>query len=194
VTVHFEIPYVQYTGNGATTVFTFDWTQIDPEDMYVELDGVEQIEGIHYELENFKTGYGPDDDGGGEIVYADPVASGAQLLIKRETPVRQELDYLETTPFQAETHEMQMDKDTLILQEIINAGAATGEGPINLASVEYPTYVEITNTGGENAIIPTWNCDDQLAGVFAGEVTETAPSDGDPDTHADGYMYLEIIV
>jgi hypothetical protein len=193
MTVHAETPHVTYEGNDVTTIFTFDWTQIDPEDMYVELDGVEQIEGIDYELVDFKDGMGPEDDGGGKIVYPKPLATGQILLIARETPVTQEVDYIENAPFPAETHEMQMDKDTLILQELFSSGRG-GSGPVDLEAVPGADFVDITNTAGLDARIPRWQTDTLLAGVFHGEVVAfgQAPVDGTPTTKPDGYIWWEL--
>ena len=88
--------------------------------------------------------------------------------------------------------EFSCDKDTRILQEIIEGGRAIG-GRVDLAAVPYPTYVEITNTGGSNAIIQPWTTDGLLAGVSMGEVIPNGdlskPSDTDPTSNLDGYIW-----
>lgn len=192
MTVHSEIPLVRYVGNDTTTDFSFTWTSMEHLDIYVVVNDVLLEAGIDYELTDYKTGYGPDDDGGGVIVFVTPPAATDNILIYRQTPITQEVDYLETQPFPAETHESQLDKDTLILQEISHGIGTTIGGPVDLESIEKPLEVEIDNTGGENAHIQLWECQLDLSGVFAGEVTFAAPADGTPSTKPEGYMYFEI--
>ena len=88
--------------------------------------------------------------------------------------------------------EFSADKDTRILQEIIEGGRALG-GRVDLEAVPYPSYVEITNTGGSNAIILPWTTDGLLAGVSMGEVIPNGnpakPSDTDPTLMPDGYIW-----
>jgi hypothetical protein len=186
MTVNIEIPSVSYSGNDATTNFPFVWSSAAESENIVNINGVEQLEGVGYELINYT------EDFGGEILI-EPAPSGTdRIVIFRRTPVTQQIDYVESAAFPANSHEFQMDKDTRILQEIIESGRAAGGLPIDLESLERPYEVEIDNTGGANAFIPLWNCDDQLAGVFAGEVTTSAPADGTPDSNQDGYIYWEI--
>lgn len=188
MTVNVETPHITYKGNDVATVFTFSWSFDDVSEIYVAINRILQVEGTTYELENVNLA------SGGEVrtTLTDPLTADDELLIYRRTPITQQVDYIEFDSFPAETHEGQMDKDTRILQEIITSGAAFGEGPVDLDSEENADHVEITNTSGSNAIIPLWEVDEDKAGVFAGEVTTSAPPNGTIDTHPDGYIYVEV--
>jgi hypothetical protein len=94
-------------------------------------------------------------------------------------------------PFPMDMIEFSCDKDTRILQEIIEGGRAIG-GRVDLAAVPYENYVEITNTSGNNAIIEPWTTDGLLAGVSMGEVIpngQSRPTDTDPTDKTDGYIW-----
>ena len=185
MTVNFEVPWIRYAGNGVATVFTFTWTCDDANELYVQIDDVLQVQGVGYQLLEFDT------ESGGEVHIEPAPDADTDILIYRETPVTQQVDYVDHVAFPQEAHEGQMDKDTRILQEIIEGGRGIG-GPIDLDSIERADEVEITNTSGANAIIPLWDCDADLAGVYAGEVTLSAPNDGDATTKPDGYIWLEV--
>jgi hypothetical protein len=190
VTVNVELPYVRYVGNAVTTSFAFVWSSDDDNEIYVQRTiGTADPEilevGVDYELEGYT------EDFGGQIIFAEPPTADTVLLIYRQTPVTQQVDYVDSSPFPADTHENQMDKDTRILQEIINAGRG-GSGIVDLDSIEKPAEVEITNTSGANAQVPLWNCNADLAGAYAGEVTLSAPADQSQTTKPDGYIWLEV--
>lgn len=185
MTVNFEVPYLKYVANGVSTVFTYDWSSGDPDDIYVQIDGVLAREGIEYELENWK------EYEGGDIVFSAPPAAGTVIFIYRDTPVTQQVAYEEGKPFPAETHERQMDKDTRILQEIIEAGRAAG-GVVDLSADQQPEYTDIINSSGTDARIVPWTVDGLASGVAIGEVVpyeSTPPVDGAATTKHDGYLW-----
>ena len=187
MTVQLQIPIIRYTYQGASETFFFVWSSIDANDNYVNVNGVEQIEGFQYELMDYT------EEAGGSIVFnPDILEVGDSVVIFRRTPITQEVDYT-AAPFEEEVHEGALDKDTYILQEMI-FGNLTGVGPIDLAAVPGPDFVDITNTAGTDARIPSWSCTEDLAGVFHAEVVEDgfAPADGDPTSRPDGYMWLEL--
>jgi hypothetical protein len=188
MTVNLEVPVITYLGNGITTDFTFSWSSGYPDEIYVKRDGVELKEGVEYELENYEEAHG------GSIVFPVAPAVGVQILIYRQTPVTQQVDYVDFEAFPADTHEFQMDKDTRILQEIISGGRGVG-GPVNLQAIHWPTYVEIDNSAGNNAFIQPWTTDGLLSGVSLGEVVEQGgptPIDGDATSKPDGYIWWEL--
>ena len=185
MTVNTQIPFTEYQGNAVSTNFAFVWTQQEPIDMSVTIDGVEAQEGIDYDLQNF------DKENGGIVFITPPPDADTKVFIERVTPITQENDYLEFSSFPAETHEEQMDKDTLILQEEI-LGVRIFGGEVNLDSVPGADFVDVTNTAGDDARLPSWDCLNPLAGVFHGTVTETAPIDGSATSKPDGYIWFEI--
>ena len=188
MTVHLEIPVVRYTGNGLTTDYTFTWSCQDPNENYVKVNDILLKEGVEYELEDFTLEYG------GSIIFNIAPVTTDSILIYRQTPITQEVDYVEFEPFPADTHEGQMDKDTRILQEMILGGLGVG-GSVDLDAIQWPTYVEVTNTSGTNANINPWTIDGLLAGVSMGEVIQfgdLAPIDGNPTLLPDGYIWWQL--
>ena len=188
MTVHLEVPVIRYIGNGITTDYTFEWSCADANENYVKLNTVLLKEGVEYELEDFTT------ENGGAIVFNEAPAVDDDILIYRQTPITQEVDYVEFEAFPADTHEFQMDKDTRILQEMILGGLGVG-GAVDLGAIQWPTYVEVTNTSGTNANINPWTIDGLLAGVSMGEVIQfgdTAPIDGNPTLKPNGYIWWQL--
>ena len=187
MTVQFETPTVAFTGDGAQTFFDFNWSSQDRNELIVELDDVVLTEGVEYEFldaDYYK-------DRGGRIEMRAAPVPGSRLLLYRQTPITQETTYEQFKAFPAETHEGAMDKDTRILQEIIEGGRAIG-GRVDLSAVHNADNVTIENTGGSDAVIEPWECQLDEAGVFIGEVTTSAPADGDPTTKPDGYIWIEL--
>ena len=186
MTVNSENPYVNYTGNGQTIDYSFKWSSGDPTEIYVELNQVALKVGVEYELSEY------DEAHGGIITFNTVPANGDAVYIYRDTPVTQQLDLVEGEPFPMDMIEFSCDKDTRILQEIIEGGRAIG-GRVDLDAIQYESYVEITNTSGNNAILQPWTTDGLLAGVSIGEVVANGspdkPSDTDPTSKPDGYIW-----
>ena len=164
---------------------------MENEDLFVYVDSndgeglILQTEFSEYVIENLT-------DRGGDIVFQPnfiPIGL-ARVLIKRQTTISQQVDYLEFEAFQAETHEFNLDKITYILQELLGSALGDGNLTFDLAAVPTEFEIEITNTGGTNALIPSWESG-LFAGAFIGEVTDSAPADESASTKPDGYVYYE---
>ncbi len=185
MTVNSEIPRVQYTGNGVSVKYPFSWSSGEFNDNYVSLNGVLLAEGVEYELEEYTEEYG------GQIVFYNPPVAGDSIIIFRDTPVTQQVDYVDGEPFPADIHERQMDKDTRILQELIEGGRALG-GTVDLAADQQPEYTDITNSRGTDARIIPWGIDGLSSGVALGEVIpfgSTPPQDTAPTDKVSGYIW-----
>ncbi|GAG26131.1 unnamed protein product, partial [marine sediment metagenome] len=85
MTQNLEVPKISYTGNGTTVNYTFDWKCGDPNENYVNLNGVLLKEGVEYELEDFTT------ENGGTMVFYEPPAVGDAVFIYRKTPITQQV-------------------------------------------------------------------------------------------------------
>lgn len=188
MTVHYEIPLVEYIGNGVTQDFAFNWSFAEKSEIKVKVNGILLAEGVGYDIVDIDL-----DNGGTVRMRAEfPYEAGDSIRIYRQTPITQEVDYTDA-PFPHAVHEDQMDKDTRILQELISGDRAVG-GDIDLAAVHLEYTIDITNTGGEDATLLMWEPFEDKAGVFAGEVIPAGslPADGSPTTKQDGYLWLGI--
>lgn len=181
MTVQKEIPYESFVADGLD--YQFSWTCDSANEVKVDVNGVRQVQNGTYELVDFET-----DEGGTVRFFEEPTGT---VEVYRVTPVTQEVDYTEFTRFPAETHESQMDKDTRILQELIDGFGALGRG-VNLTAEQLIDRINILNDSGTDAAILPWECTGQRAGAFLGAVVDTAPADGDPTTRPDGFMWFEL--
>jgi hypothetical protein len=182
MTVDFASPRSSLIASGSQTKFTFTWPVLEEPDLLVYLDDVLQIEFSDYIIE-------PDFEDGGDVVFTLAPISGVVVRLQRKTSITQQLDYT-ASPFPSQTHEVQLDKIIMILQELLlddTGGAAT----FDLSAQQEATLVNILNSGGSDAVIPSW-VDASLAGVFHGEVTDAAPADGSATAKPDGYIWIEI--
>jgi hypothetical protein len=198
MTTNTQIPYNDLVGNGTTVRYGYTFGIVENVDLIVltQVTGgslVLQIEYSDYTLENLT-------DIGGDVLFTTAPADGIRVLILRRTTMTQNVDYEEGEPFQAETHEWNLDKITYILQELIGGawGGLDGDGnPIyitfDLDAVQNAYTVTITNTGGTDAEIPAW-VDATLAGVFHGEIMDEGdvPDDESVTTEPNGHMFIGI--
>ena len=193
MTVNVQIPYVSLLGDGEITRFAFPFGLVETYDLYVKVNGEIMVEYSDYTVENIV------DDDGGDVVFAEPPDDGAVVIIFRDTTKSQQLDYVNTQAFPAETHEEMLDKIIYILQELI-FGTFNGIGddgePFQLSFDLSVTQEEITmtvvNSGGTDAVLPMWE-NATLAGVYAGEVVPldvNMPADESVTTKPNGYIWL----
>ena len=131
------------------------------------------------------------------MVFFLPPVADARVLILRRTTISQNVNYTENSIFPAETHEWNLDKITFILQELVNGafGGIDSDGNLvvltfNLSVTATETKLTINNSGGTDAVLPAW-VSGEKAGVFHGELTTSAPIDGNPTSQPDGYVWIE---
>ncbi|MEM7122080.1 MAG: hypothetical protein AAF563_12425 [Pseudomonadota bacterium] len=111
---------VSYAGNGSTTVFTVTFRFLEKSHVQVILRDAQGgetawTEGTQYTLS------GTGGTSGTLTVKTSPTnytpASGETLVITRNVPRTQEVDYGENDNFPAETHERALDKLTMLVQQ-----------------------------------------------------------------------------
>jgi hypothetical protein len=189
MTVNTNAPVNYHIGNGVLKTFAFTYKHLETADVYVWLDGVLQIEFSHYTYVNVT-------DAGGDVLFVDAPASGAEVIILRRTPITQQIDYQDQTAFPAETHETGADKLIMILQEWIDGASTpddvTGTVDYDLSATQQATTVTVENEAGTDAVIPSW-VSGVYAGAFHGEITESAPLDDAVSAKPDGYVYIEVL-
>ncbi len=108
---------ISYAGNGSTTVFAVPFYFLANGDLRVVLvDALgaetDQTYTTHYTL----TGAGDPD--GGSLTMVTAPASGKTLVILREPEITQEVQYVENDDFPASSHEMALDRLTMICQAL----------------------------------------------------------------------------
>ena len=193
MTTNVQIPYNSYIGNAAITTYAFTWSFVETSDILVLKNQLLQSPFSDYIFSDLT-------DDGGNVVFSIAPESGSELIILRKTDITQNVDYLEGVPFPAETHEFNLDKITYILQELLtgvrDGGLDEDGNPIfltfDLSVLQAESLLTILNTGGTDAPLPVW-VSALFAGVYHGEITESAPADGAATNKPDGYIYHEVL-
>jgi len=103
---------IEYTGNGATTVFAYDFLLLDQAHVEVYLNGVLKTISTHYTVSGVGT------PAGGNVTFLTAPASSVKVLLLRNVPLTQSTDYQTAAKFPAETHEAALDKLTMIAQQL----------------------------------------------------------------------------
>lgn len=101
-----------YTGNGVTTAFAYTNRIFADSDLKVYVAGA---------LKTLTTDYtvsGVDNPGGGNVTFVAAPANGASVVIVRDVPATQPVDYQPNDPFPAETHEKALDRATVLIQQL----------------------------------------------------------------------------
>ena len=109
-----------YSGNGSTTQFAYGFKIFADSDLIViirtDSTGAETVKTLttHY------TVAGAGDASGGSITFTsgNTPASGQTVVIIREVPQTQAIDYIANDPFPAESHEEGLDRATMTTQQV----------------------------------------------------------------------------
>lgn len=108
-----------YTGNGVTTAFAYTNRIFDNTDLKVYVDGALKTLTTHYTVS------GVDNPAGGNVTFGTAPANGASVVIVRDVPATQPVDYVANDPFPAETHEEALDRATVLIQQLESDVART---------------------------------------------------------------------
>jgi hypothetical protein len=189
MTVSVQIPYNSYIGNASITLFSFTFSLVADDDLLVLVNQVQQIIDSDYTISQ-SAGIPESDiyENGGDVNFVNPPAAGSDVLILRSTAITQQLDYTQA-PFPSASHEDELDKLTYILQELRD-GVLEGL-TFDLSTLIDEISVLIVNSGGTDALIPTW-VSNVSAGVFQGEIAESTPADGEATIKPDGFTWYQV--
>ena len=118
MTVSTTIIKNSHNGNGSTTTFAYQFKILQDSDLQVIIrssNGTETTKSLstHYTV----TGAGGNS---GTVVFTSgniPI-NGETVVIRRNVPQTQVIDYIANDPFPAETHEEGLDRGTLVAQQI----------------------------------------------------------------------------
>lgn len=118
MTVSSQTSKVSYSGNGSTVTFTVPFYFLNATDLKViyrvNATGTETVKAITTDY----TVSGAGNEAGGSITATIAPPTGTTVLIARNAPYTQEVDYQPNDPFPAESHEMALDKLTMEVQQI----------------------------------------------------------------------------
>jgi hypothetical protein len=122
MTVSTTIIKNSHNGNGSTTTFAYSFKIFADSDLVVIIrssTGTETTKTLttHYTV----TGAGS--ASGGTVVFTSGniPASGETVVIRRNVPQTQVIDYIANDPFPAETHEEGLDRNTMVAQQVSEA-------------------------------------------------------------------------
>jgi hypothetical protein len=131
-----------HNGNASTTNFAYQFRILEDTDLLVIIrtnsTGAEATKTLstHY------TVAGAGDASGGSITFTagNIPASGETVVIRRNVPQTQAIDYIANDPFPAETHEEGLDRSTMVAQQV----AEESNRSIKLSRTNTMTSTEFT--------------------------------------------------
>jgi hypothetical protein len=148
MTVSTTIIKSSHNGNGSTTTFAYNFKIFADSDLVVIIrssTGTETTKTLttHYTVS------GAGDASGGSITFTtgNTPASGETVVIRRNVPQTQAIDYIANDPFPAETNEEGLDRSTMIAQQVSEAT----DRSIKLSRTNTMTSTEFTVGATERA-------------------------------------------
>lgn len=117
MTITTELSDISYNGDAAVLVFPYPFKVIDEAHLFVTIDG------INITQADTTYPWSPTDigvAGGGDIVFSStpPPTGVANVIVYRDVPATQEVDYTPFDSFPSESHEQALDKLTMLIQEV----------------------------------------------------------------------------
>ncbi len=119
MTVQATVNSVTYVGDGAQTVFNFDFRVDDIAWLSVDFTD---------DFDTFALNVDQDASPGGTATYLVAPPLDQELTIIRATPQSQELDYTRYDPFDSESHEFGLDKIVMMIQDLLGTVNAISQG------------------------------------------------------------------
>lgn len=120
MTIETTTSRVQYDTNGTTGPWTVPFYFLEDGDLlvtYADSDGLETT----LVLTTDYTATGAGVPAGGTVTTVSSYVAGGTLTITRNVAALQEVDYVETDSFPAETHETALDRLTMLAQQLIES-------------------------------------------------------------------------
>ena len=111
-----------YSGNGTLDTFNYTFKIFADADIQVIIRDATATETVKT-LTTHYTVTGAGSASGGTVVFTSGniPASGETVVIRRNVPQTQVIDYIANDPFPAETHEEGLDRNTMIAQQVSEA-------------------------------------------------------------------------
>lgn len=103
-------PKVQYTGNGITTVFPYEFAIFDESDMVVYFDDEVQESGY--------TVSGAGETDGGNVTFSTAPDDGVKITLIRNVPIERLTDFQEGGTFRPKNLNDEFDRQTAFVQQV----------------------------------------------------------------------------
>ena len=156
---------VGYSTNGSTTVFSVPFVFFDDTDLQVILvNNTTAVETVLTLTTNYTVTGGAGTTG--SLTTVSTYASGSTLVIQREIPYTQEIDYQANDGFPADVNEEGLDRSTMQVQQVRRRARQTPQLPATYdpesGDISFPMpeagktlVANAGETGWDNADIPT---------------------------------------
>lgn len=133
MTVSTVVDHNDYTGNGVTTSFPYTFRIFSKSDLKVTvIDLGENITVLSVDTDYTVTNAGGYN--GGNVVLANPLATGWKISVARELEPTQETDLRNQGKFFAEVHEDAFDKLTMLIQQVATMFGLALRKPSSIAN------------------------------------------------------------
>jgi hypothetical protein len=168
-TVPSDASRVAYAGNGSTTVFAVPYVFFDDTDLEViSVNDTTAVETTKVLTTDYSVTGGAGSTG--SVTMTTAPATGTTLVIQREIPYTQEIDYEQNDGFPAAVNEEGLDRNTMLAQQVRRRARQTPKLPATYdpesGDITIPMPVAgktlVANTdedGWENADLPTAGAD-----------------------------------
>ncbi|KGH26263.1 hypothetical protein, partial [Comamonas testosteroni] len=130
-----QTPFNEYTGNGVTTVFAFQFQVLIATDLAVFVDGAIKANGTDYTI----TGVGSQQ--GGQVTFSAAPASGADVLLAREMVFARDTDYQTNGDLREAVLDRDFDRIWLVLQGIASSVGTALRLPFPEQAAALPSFI-----------------------------------------------------
>lgn len=110
MTVSQAVPIIEYTGNGVSTAFAFDFRIFQALDLVVTVNGVE--------VTNYTVAITPQPAFGGTVTFDAAPAVGAVISIRRNLPFQRSVDYQQGGDLPEGTLDDDQDAPVMMIQQL----------------------------------------------------------------------------
>jgi hypothetical protein len=114
MTVSFNTPRADYTGNGSVSVYPVPFTLFVPTDLVVHVDGVLQELGIHYVVDGVLPGATSDC----VFLPGHIPENGTHVILEGAAPITQPVDLGAGQRFYEDTVEGMVDRNTVLIKQL----------------------------------------------------------------------------
>ncbi|PQY42496.1 hypothetical protein [Cronobacter sakazakii] len=133
MTVSTEVDHNDYTGNGTTTNFDYNFRVFKRTDLVVSvLDLDNNLTVLTLDTDYTVTGAGGYN--GGKVILSAPLGNGWKISISRNLPLTQDTDLRNQGSFFPEVHEDAFDKLTMLIQQVWSRFTLALRKPSSLAN------------------------------------------------------------